>query len=189
MAMTNDLKLASKMRLLRTHGTTRDEVLMSGKTEGPWYYQQLELGFNYRLTDIQAALGLSQLTRLKQYISRRRELATKYDHLLKNLPIIRPYQDPKGQSAFHLYPILIDKALTKKTRVEVFTTLRAKGIGVNVHYIPVHTQPYYQALGFKLGDFPESENYYSSTLSLPIFFGLSDAEQDLIASSLEEALS
>jgi UDP-4-amino-4,6-dideoxy-N-acetyl-beta-L-altrosamine transaminase len=187
--LTNQINLADRMRRLRNHGITRDEALMSHPSDGPWYYQQIELGFNYRLTDIQAALGLSQLTRLAQYVDRRRELAFKYDQLLANFPIILPYKDPKCRSAFHLYPIQIDQNRTKHTRSYVFNQLRAAGIGVNVHYIPVHTQPYYQAFGFSVGDFPEAEKYYSSTLSLPIFSSMSEDEQSLVVKALEIALS
>lgn len=185
LCLTNSRELADAMRRLRAHGITREPELMAGPSDGPWYYQQLELGFNYRLTDIQAALGLSQLKKLEEFVARRRELAARYDALLADLPLVRPWQAPYGQSAYHLYPIKVEPA----RRLGVFNRLRAKGIGVNVHYIPVHTQPYYQALGFKPGDFPEAEKYYQAAISLPIFYGLSEAGQDKVIEALAEAFA
>lgn len=185
LCLTNNHKLADLMRRLRAHGITRDTELMAGPADGPWYYQQLGLGFNYRLTDIQAALGLSQLKRLDQFVSRRRELAARYDALLAGLPLTIPWQSPDGQSAFHLYPVKVNPP----RRLSVFNHLRARGIGVNVHYIPVHTQPYYQALGFRPGDFPESEKYYQAAISLPLFYGLSETRQDQVVAALAEALT
>jgi UDP-4-amino-4,6-dideoxy-N-acetyl-beta-L-altrosamine transaminase len=187
LVLTQNHDLAGRIKRLRSHGITREPELIATPADGPWYYQQLELGFNYRLTDIQAALGLSQLGRLDQYVARRRELAARYDRLLAGLPLLLPYQAPDSESAFHLYPVQIDSGRTDKTRLEVFNHLRAGGIGVNVHYIPVHTQPYYRRLGFKPGDFPEAEKYYAGALSLPLFYGLSEADQDYVAATLKEA--
>ncbi|MDL2226363.1 UDP-4-amino-4,6-dideoxy-N-acetyl-beta-L-altrosamine transaminase [Deltaproteobacteria bacterium OttesenSCG-928-M10] len=188
LAVTNDRELAGRMRSLRSHGITRDESLMTGPADGPWYYQQLELGFNYRLTDLQAALGLAQLSRLELFVARRRELAARYDRLLADLPLILPHQAAEGGSSFHLYPVMIDRRRVAKSRLEVFNRLRSGGIGVNVHYIPVHTQPYYRRLGFKPGDFPAAEEYYAAALSLPLFYGLTDAMQDTVVARLGEAL-
>ncbi|HEY9855060.1 MAG TPA: UDP-4-amino-4,6-dideoxy-N-acetyl-beta-L-altrosamine transaminase, partial [Stenomitos sp.] len=155
LVLTNRPELYERLALLRSHGITRDADLMQGPSEGPWYYQQIDLGYNYRLTDIQAALGASQMRRLETFIARRQELARRYDELLKDLPVVRPWQSPDGASSYHLYPIQVEGS----RRREIFEALRARGIGVNVHYIPVHTQPYYQELGFRPGDFPEAERY------------------------------
>lgn len=189
MAVTNDEALAEKMRLLRSHGITRDKKMMRHPGDGPWHYQQLELGFNYRLTDIQAALGLSQLARLDQYVQKRQALAARYDRLLAGLPLILPYRSPDSLSALHLYPVQIDDGRSRLGRLELFNFLREKGIGVNVHYIPVHTQPYYRDLGFKPGDFPEAEKYYARALSLPIFYTLCEDDQNRVIEALGEALA
>ena len=186
--LTNRQDLADRLALLRSHGITRDPATMTTPSEGPWYYQQVDLGYNYRMTDIQAALGASQMRRLDTFIARRRELAQRYDALLADLPVIRPWQSPDGASAYHLYPIRIDAERTSKGRREVFEALRASGIGVNVHYIPVHTQPYYQELGFRPGDFPEAERYYEGAISLPMYATLSNADQDRVVAALAEAL-
>jgi UDP-4-amino-4,6-dideoxy-N-acetyl-beta-L-altrosamine transaminase len=186
--LTNRQDLADRLALLRSHGITRDSAVMTTPSEGPWYYQQVDLGYNYRMTDIQAALGASQMRRLDTFIARRRELAQRYDALLADLPVIRPWQSPDGASAYHLYPIRIDAERTSKGRREVFEALRASGIGVNVHYIPVHTQPYYRELGFRTGDFPEAERYYEGAISLPMYATLSDADQDRVIAALAEAL-
>jgi dTDP-4-amino-4,6-dideoxygalactose transaminase len=186
MIMTRDAKLAEQARLFRSHGITRDEKRMEGASEGPWYYQQIELGFNYRLTDLQAALGESQLKRIDGFVARRRQLAARYDSLLRELPIELPFQSGECESAWHLYAIQLSDA---KRRREVFEKLRSSGIGVNVHYIPVHLQPYYQRLGFKAGDFPEAEKYYEGAISLPMYFGLSDESQDRVVDALTEALT
>ena len=186
--LTNRQDLAVRLALLRSHGITRDPEAMITPSEGPWYYQQVDLGYNYRMTDIQAALGASQMRRLDTFVVRRRELAQRYDAMLTDLPVIRPWQSPEGASAFHLYPIQIDAEHTSKGRREVFEALRASGIGVNVHYIPVHTQPYYQALGFRPGDFPEAERYYERGISLPMYAALSDTDQDRVVAALRGAL-
>ena len=187
LATTNRADLAEKMQLLRSHGVTRDTNLMTQPSEGGWYYQQVDLGFNYRMTELQAALGVSQMTLLDTFIARRHQLAKRYDELLKDLPIILPTRHPENGSALHLYPIQI-KAESGKTRKQVFDHLRANDIGVNVHYIPVHTQPYYQAMGFATGDFPNSEAYYQAAISLPLYYDLTEAEQDTVVAVLTQAL-
>ena len=187
MALTNDAKLATAMQLHRSHGMTRDGALMDGPGDGPWYYQQVTLGYNYRLTDLQAALGLSQLQRLDAYIARRQAIAARYDRLLEGLPLSRPQRAPDRLSSLHLYPIVLDDA---RIRRRVFEALRASGIGVNVHYIPVHLQPYYRRLnGSGPGDFPNAEAYYAGAISLPIYYGLSDAQQDQVVAALRQALT
>lgn len=186
--LTNDAELRARVELLRSHGITRDPALMAAPDTGAWHYEQITLGYNYRMTDMQAALGASQMERLDAFIERRRALARRYDTLLSALPVITPWQSPDGESAWHLYPIQIDGARTTKTRREVFDALRAGGIGVNVHYIPVHTQPHYRALGFAPGDFPEAERYYARAISLPMYASLTDAEQDRVVSVLQDAV-
>ena len=185
-ALTNRADLAEKMKLLRSHGITRDPKLMSKVSEGPWYYEQLELGFNYRMTDLQAALGISQLARLDQYVARRHVIANRYDEMLNDLPIIT--QRKSGYSALHLYVVRLMLDRIGKTHVEVFSVLREHGIGVNLHYIPVHTQPYYQAMGFTWGDFPEAEKYYQEAISLPIFPTLKDRDLVNIVGALKKAI-
>ena len=186
---TQNTELAKRLFELRTHGITRDPHRMAGPCEGNWYYQQIDLGFNYRLTDIQSALGLSQLKRIDQFVARRRSLAARYDLLLQKLPIVRPWQHPGGQSAFHLYPILLKLEALPQGRAGVFDAMREAEIGVNVHYIPVHLQPYYQKLGFKYGDFPNAEAYYAATMTLPLFSSMSDQQQDKVVAALTDILS
>lgn len=188
MALTNDLELANKMALLRSHGITRDPSLMTHEAGGPWYYQQIDLGFNYRMTELQAALGVSQMDRLDQYVARRHQLAKRYDELLSELPVTTPWQHPDSYSGLHLYVIRLQLNKIGKTHRQVFELLREKGIGVNLHYIPVHSQPYYQAMGFKAGDFPQAESYYSEAISLPMFQTLSDQDQDQVIAVLREVL-
>jgi dTDP-4-amino-4,6-dideoxygalactose transaminase len=189
LALTNDADLAAKMDRLRSHGITRNPDFMQGESDGPWYYQQIDLGFNYRMTDMQAALGCSQAVRLDEFIQRRQVLARRYDELLKDLPVIRPYQSPDAYSALHLYPIRVDTERSGKSRRAVFEGLRAAEVGVNVHYIPVHTQPYYQQLGFKAGDFPEAEAYYAEAISLPLFQNLTHTQQDHVVAALKDLLA
>lgn len=189
MALTNDAALARRLELLRSHGMTRDAALMDAEPDGPWYYQQVELGYNYRITDIQAALGLSQLARLDDYVGRRHRLAARYDALLADLPVIVPARVADVRSALHLYPIQVDAARCRRSRRQVFDALRAAGIGVNVHYIPVHTQPYYRRMGFSRGDFPRAEAYYAQAISLPMFATLTDAQQDEVVAALRRALA
>lgn len=188
MNTTNDADMASHMARLCSHGITRDPDLMTHAPDGPWYYQQIELGFNYRMTDIQAALGLSQLEKLDEFIARRRELAKRYDELLANLPVTTPWQDPNGNSAWHLYVIRLQLEKISQTHEQVFVALREKGIGVNLHYIPVHTQPFYQKLGFETGQFPKAEQYYREAITLPIFPAMTNDEQNEVVSSLKEIL-
>lgn len=188
MALTNDAKLADKMALLRSHGITREPAQMTHAPDGPWYYQQVELGFNYRMTELQAALGLSQLTRLDDYVARRHALARHYDAQLADLALITPWQHPDGHSAMHLYVIRLRLDQIRLSHRQVFEALRAQGIGVNLHYIPVHTQPYYQRQGFAPGDFPQAERYYAEAISLPMYPMLSDTQQESIAVALSEAL-
>jgi len=169
MALTNDKAIAEKLSLLRSHGVTRDPDCLNNNDGGPWYYEQINLGFNYRLTDLQAALGLSQLERLDDYVSQRHELSKTYNEALETLPLTLPEQHPDTYSGLHLYVIRLKLDLINKTHREVFEELRTKGIGVNLHYIPIHTQPFYQSLGFKWGDYPEAEKYYSEAISLPMY--------------------
>ena len=188
MALTNDPALAEKMALLRSHGITRDPVSMTHAPDGPWYYQQIELGFNYRMTDIQAALGKSQLKRLDEFVSRRNALAVRYDELLKALPVTAIGRHPDSHSAFHLYVVRLKLDAIRTSHLEVFEGLRKNGIGVNLHYIPVHTQPYYLKLGFDWGDFPEAERYYREAITLPLYFGLSEAQQNEVVDALKSLL-
>jgi UDP-4-amino-4,6-dideoxy-N-acetyl-beta-L-altrosamine transaminase len=188
MVTTNDEELYRRLAMLRTHGITRDPDFMTGESEGGWYYEQIELGYNYRITDVQAALGLVQLSRIEPFLARRRELARRYDTALADLPLTLPWQHPDGRSAYHLYVIKVDTAACGKTRRQVYDELRAAGVGVQVHYIPIHTQPYYQQLGFAPGQFPEAEAYYADALSLPIFTRLTDAEQDKVIDALRRAV-
>lgn len=188
MALTNDAKLADKMALLRSHGITRDPAQMTHSADGPWYYQQIGLGYNYRMTELQAALGVSQLQRLDQYVARRHELAARYDRLLAALPVTTPWQHSDSYSGLHLYVVRLKLEQIGKSHREVFESLREQGIGVNLHYIPVHTQPYYQRMGFKQGDFPEAERYYAEAISLPMFQAMSDDQQDEVLAALQRAL-
>jgi UDP-4-amino-4,6-dideoxy-N-acetyl-beta-L-altrosamine transaminase len=183
LATTNDKELAERMQLFRSHGVTRDSRLMTKKPKGDWHYQQVDLGFNYRMTELQAALGISQMQKLDEFVSKRHILQERYDTLLSDLSILRPYQDKDGYSALHLYPVLCDK-----NREQVFNRLRKSGIGVNVHYIPIHTQPYYQQFGFKEGDFPNSEAYYNKVISIPLFHTMTIKQQDEVCDALKRAL-
>lgn len=188
LALTDDAALADRMGLLRSHGVTRDQRLVEANDPEPWYYEQIDLGFNYRMTDIQAALGLSQLERLGAYVDQRNRLANRYDALLAGLPLTTPKQDPNTLSARHLYCIRLDLASIGRSRLDVFNELRAKGVGVNVHYIPVHTQPYYRERGFKIGDYPASESYYREALSVPLFPTLGESDQDIVVGALRAAV-
>ncbi|MDK4679997.1 UDP-4-amino-4,6-dideoxy-N-acetyl-beta-L-altrosamine transaminase [Kingella negevensis] len=185
--LTNNAELANKIAQLRSHGITRNADEMVGESDGSWYYQQVDLGFNYRMTELQAALGVSQMTRLNEFVARRQELATRYDELLADSPVATPYRNPENMSALHLYPIRVLPE-SGKNRRQVFDYLREHGIGVNVHYIPVHTQPYYRELvGFQAGAFPHAETYYAQAISLPLYFGLTEAEQDVVVNTLKQA--
>lgn len=180
MALTNKAELANKMALLRSHGITRDSAQMTHEPDGPWYYQQIDLGFNYRMTELQAALGVSQMSRLDQYVARRHELARRYDQLLENFPVTRPWQHPDSYSGLHLYVIRLQLDQISKTHRQVFESLREQGIGVNLHYIPVHMQPYYERMGFEAGDFPQARRYYNEAISLPMFQTMSEVQQDKV---------
>ncbi|MCU7834943.1 MAG: UDP-4-amino-4,6-dideoxy-N-acetyl-beta-L-altrosamine transaminase [gamma proteobacterium symbiont of Taylorina sp.] len=188
MLLTNVADLAASIELLATHGITKDSELMTLASHGDWYYQQLKLGFNYRITDFQAALGLSQLQRLDEFVKKRRQLVQYYNDKLAELPLTTPWQHPDSQSCWHLYVIRLDLDRIGKTRKEVFDQLRLSDIGVHVHYIPVHTQPYYQQLGFKWGDFPESENYYKEVLTLPLYVDLTESNIDYIIQKIREVI-
>ena len=188
MAVTNNDEYAERMKLFRSHGITRDPHVMTKEMDGPWYYQQVALGFNYRMTDLQGALGVSQMTRLKQFVARRHELANRYDELLKDFPLTTPWQIPDGHSGLHLYVIRLHLHQIKKTHVQVFEGLRAKGIIVNLHYIPVHLQPYYQKLGFKVGQFPEAERFYAEAISLPMYAALTNDQQDQVIDAITQVL-
>ena len=188
MALTNNPVLAKKMRLFRSHGITREESEMTHDSDGPWYYEQIELGLNYRMTDIQAALGVSQMSRVDAYVAHRHEIAAHYDRLLAGLPVQVPAQD-RDYSALHLYIIRLKLDLIGKSHHDVFVALREQGVGVNLHYIPIHTQPYYREMGFSSGDFPEAERYYREAISLPIFPGLSETDLDKVVDALKVAIS
>lgn len=188
MALTNDDELATKMGLLRSHGITRDPAQMTHEADGPWYYQQIDLGFNYRMTELQAALGVTQMQRLDQYVARRHQLARRYDDLLTGLPVTAPWQHADSYSGLHLYVIRLQLDKIQKTHRQVFEALRKLGIGVNLHYIPVHTQPYYERMGFKPGDFPQSQTYYQDAISIPMFQTMTDEQQDEVIAALRQAV-
>jgi UDP-4-amino-4,6-dideoxy-N-acetyl-beta-L-altrosamine transaminase len=188
MALTNDDELAIRLGLLRSHGITRDPALMTQSMEGPWYYQQVALGFNYRMTDIQAALGASQMTRLEAYVKRRHQIAHRYNELLTDLPLTLPWQHPDSHSAYHLYMVRLQLECIQPSHRQVFEALRTQDILVNLHYIPVHSQPFYQKMGFKKGAFPESEQYYREAISIPMHANLTDEEQVFVVGSLRKAM-
>ena len=187
-ALTNDKELAKKMTLFRSHGITRDPDDMTEATHGPWYYQQVTLGYNYRMTELQAALGISQIKNLAEFITKRHKIAERYNYLLKDLPVQVPYHLENIYSAYHLYVIRLKLNPSLTTHKKVFEELRANQIGVNLHYIPVHTQPYYKAMGFNGGDFPASENYYKEAISLPMYPDLSLADQEKVVKVLTASL-
>ena len=189
LAVTNSKELSGKMQLYRSHGITRDKRLMTKEPDGDWYYQQVNLGFNYRMTELQAALGVNQMQRLDEFVSKRHILQERYDLLLGNFPLRIPFQDGDSYSALHLYPIQIDLNKASKSRKKIYNELRENGVGVNVHYIPIHTQPYYLQFGFKEGDFPNSENYYSKAISIPLFHGMTIKQQNLIINTLDRILN
>jgi UDP-4-amino-4,6-dideoxy-N-acetyl-beta-L-altrosamine transaminase len=184
MVLTNSTALHEKLAVLRTHGITRDPKLMSKAPDGPWYYEQVDLGWNYRLTDVQCALGVSQMRRLDDFVARRRAIAKRYDELLQGLRLTLPHQDARSESGWHLYVVRVHR----ERRAEVFAKLREEQIFTQIHYIPVHLQPYYRALGFRPGMYPEAELYYEEALSLPMFPALTDAEQDRVAETLRQVL-
>lgn len=183
--LTQDPNIVERLKRLRSHGITRDPDAMTQDPDGPWYYQQIELGWNYRMTDIQAALGVAQMMRLNDYVRKRNHLAERYDRLLQELPLMLPGRVPDTLSAFHLY---IVRVAAERHRT-VFEGLRARGIGVNLHYIPVHLQPYYRELGFSMGDLPEAERYYAEAISLPLFPTMTEVAQDEVVAALNAELS
>lgn len=185
---TNNEEISNKVKLLRSHGITKDNKLFFNKKEGEWYYEQQYLGFNYRLTDLQAALGLSQIKRTLDFVSKRREIADRYDNLLTNLPIVTPKQEKYSLSSRHLYVIRIKNDKSKLSHYETFKLLREKNILVNLHYIPIHLQPFYKKLGFKKGDYPSAESYYKEAISLPIYFSFSNKDQDYVIATLNKIL-
>lgn len=189
MALTNNENLAQRMQLLRSHGITRDAADMTHAPDGPWYYQQIDLGYNYRITDIQAALGMSQMQRLDEFVAKRHAIAKRYEELLADLPVITSWQHGDSYSGLHLYVIRLKLAEIGKTHREVFEALRAAGISVNLHYIPVYMQPYYEELGFQAGHCPEAEQYYAEAISLPMYTALTEAQQDQVVTALREATS
>ena len=189
MCLTNNAELSNKMALFRSHGITRDLAQMTHNADGPWYYQQIELGHNYRMTELQAALGVSQMMRLDDYVTRRHQLARRYDELLASLPVTTPWQPPDSYSGLHLYPIRLQLDNIRRSHIQVFESLIAQGIGVNLHYIPIHTQPYYERMGFKPQDFPQAQAYYREAISLPMYQTLTDAQQDKVLIALGQALA
>ena len=189
MAVTNDAEWSRRMQLLRSHGITRDVRDMTHVSDGPWYYQQIELGYNYRLTDLQAALGLSQMRRLDAFVRQRHQLAARYERLLADLPVVTPWQLPASYSGLHLYVVRLDLARIVRSHREVFEALRADGVGVNLHYIPVYSQPYYAKRGFAPNYCPNAEKYYATAISLPLYPGLSESQQDHVVAALARALT
>lgn len=188
MALTNDIALAGKMALLRSHGITREPQRMTQPPDGPWYYQQIDLGFNYRMTDLQAALGFSQMQRLDNYVTQRHALARRYDEHLAALPITTPWQHPDSYSAWHLYVIRLQRDKIGKSHRVIFEALREHGIGVNLHYIPIYAQPFYRRLGFVKGTFPQAEAYYKEAISLPMFAALPIPQHDDVISAVRAVL-
>ena len=189
MALTNSAELATRLGLLRSHGITRDPAHMTEPMHGPWYYQQVALGFNYRMTDMQAALGVSQMTRLTDYVQLRHNIAQRYNELLADLPLSLPWQHPDSYSAYHLYVVRLQLDKISASHRQVFEDLRAKEIMVNLHYIPVHTQPYFQKMGFKQGDYPQAEQCYREAISIPMHVNLTDEDLIYVVNSLREAIS
>ena len=177
------------MQLYRSHGITRDESLMENTSHGPWYYEQIDLGFNYRMTELQAALGVSQMKLLSEFVAARHQLAARYNEKLADLPVTLPYQLPHTYSGLHLYVIRLHLDKITKSHQQVFKELREAGIAVNVHYIPVHLQPYYQKMGFKSGDYPEAERYYTEAISIPMFHGMTLDQQDSVITALTTILA
>ena len=188
MVLTNDAALYEQLCLYRSHGITRDPKHMTKESDGDWYYQQVALGFNYRMTDIQAALGASQMDRLDEFVARRRFLAARYNELLRDLPLRTPFVLKEAQPSWHLYIVRIDFDRVRKTKQQIFVEMRARGIALNLHYIPVHTQPYYEALGFHAEDCPAAMEYYREALTLPLYPCMTDAEQEMAARALREVL-
>lgn len=189
MVLTNDKTLYERLILYRSHGITRDPAKMTYEADGPWYYQQIALGFNYRMTDMQAALGYSQMTRLDAFVARRRELAARYDELLKDMPLTTPYVLEGANPSWHLYIVRVDFSRLTKTKKQVFEEMKVQGVALNLHYIPVHTQPYYQALGYRSEDFPNAMTYYAEAFTLPLYYRLTEQQQAEVVNALENALN
>jgi UDP-4-amino-4,6-dideoxy-N-acetyl-beta-L-altrosamine transaminase len=189
MAMTNDDALAKQMSLLRSHGITRDRNEMTREPDGPWYYEQIALGFNYRMTELQAALGISQMARLDEFVSKRHEIAKRYTNLLKGLPLQCPEEDTDGCSGMHLYVVRVDVKKAGRTHRQIFEGLREAGIGVNLHYMPVYLQPHYQDRGFLPGRCSEAEKYYSEAISLPMYPDLTKPQQDCVVEAFQRMVS
>ena len=186
MAVTNNAHLAEQITLLRSHGITRNPERMTHEPDGPWYYQQIALGFNYRMTELQAALGVSQMDRLHTYVDRRHALAKRYDALLADLPVTTPWQHPDSYSGLHLYVIRLQLDNIGLSHASVFKALRAQGIEVNLHYIPVYAHPYYEKMGYRPEDFPQAQRYYAEAMSLPMFATLSEDQQDRVIGALRQ---
>ena len=190
MALTNDKEIANKLSRLRTHGITNDKTkMMQRPINEIWNYQQIDLGFNYRMNDIQAAIGLNQMKRLDHYVNLRHKIAKSYNNLLKNLPLTTPWQSPEVYSSFHLYPILIKENLGIKNQRQIYDELIANKINVNVHYIPVHRHPYYENLNFKKNDFPVAEKFHQEVISIPIYSSLTEEKQNTVIDALRKAMS
>lgn len=189
MVLTNNRKLYEKLLLYRNHGITRNQAEMTKTADGPWYYQQIDLGYNYRMTDIQAALGYSQMERLDEFVVRRRELAKRYDELLADLPLRTPEQSADTNSSWHIYVVRLDLTRVGKSKKEIFENMKTRDVALNLHYIPVHLQPYYQNLGFKAGDFPASERYYEEAFTLPLYFELKDEQQNAVVAALRDVFA
>ena len=188
MVLTNNEVLYKKLCLYRSHGITRDAALMTHEADGPWYYQQIDLGYNYRMTELQAALGFSQMDKLDEFVARRRYLVSRYDELLQDLPMITPHVLEGANPSWHLYMVRVDFSKLQVDKVQLFADMKKRGVVLNLHYIPVHTQPYYQDLGFKQGDFPQSEKYYEEIFTLPLYYGLTDEQQDDVVAALRDCL-
>ena len=188
MVLTNHRELYEKLMIYRSHGITRDPARMTHASDGAWYYQQIELGCNYRMTDIQAALGASQMARLDAFVARRRELAARYDELLRGLPLATPYVMEEANPSWHIYVVRIALEQIGKTKQQIFEEMKEQEVMLNLHYIPVHRQPYYEKLGFRQGDFPKSEKYYDEAFTLPLYYDLTNDEQDRIVESLRKIL-
>ena len=189
MVLTNNKDLYEKLCLYRSHGITRDSKLMTHESDGPWYYQQVDLGFNYRMTDMQAALGCSQLQKLDKFVARRRELVARYDELLKDLPLRTPFVMEGANPSWHLYVVRVDFDQVKKSKQQIFAEMKERGITLNVHYIPVHTQPYYEKLGHKPEECPVSLDYYREAMTLPLYYSLTNEQQDEVVKALKEVLA
>lgn len=189
MVLTNDKMLYEKLNLYRSHGITRDAAKMSHESDGPWYYQQITLGYNYRMTDIQAALGASQMERIDVFVARRRSLVARYNTALQDFPVKTPYVMEGADPSWHLYIVRINFANVTKTKQEIFAEMAQKGVALNLHYIPVHTQPYYEALGHRPEECPNAMDYYREALTLPLYPGLTDDEQDQVIEALREVLT